>query len=177
MGKVKSTLDLVMEKTRNMKLGEAERLEQKRQEAKGLLMGLLQKYEDQHLQEENFQKKWAEIRTSYNLSDNQMLLEATLDRLDLQFDNRLFLHLLEKSCAIDTSAISALLKEFRAALQDRAQERSQKIKATLAKEHLISGPALVPNLEADPGWISTSQEVRRQFEALFRQAKEALKYN
>ena len=160
MGKVKSTLDLVMEKTRNMKLGEAERLEQKRQEAKGLLMGLLQKYEDQHLQEENFQKKWAEIRTSYNLSDNQ-----------------LFLHLLEKSCAIDTSAISALLKEFRAALQDRAQERSQKIKATLAKEHLISGPALVPNLEADPGWISTSQEVRRQFEALFRQAKEALKYN
>ncbi|MBW2432576.1 MAG: hypothetical protein JRF36_03165, partial [Deltaproteobacteria bacterium] len=47
MGEIKSTLDLVMEKTRNLNLSDEEKQDQKNKEIESRLNGLLQKFEDQ----------------------------------------------------------------------------------------------------------------------------------
>ena len=52
MGEIKSTLDLVMEKTRHLTLSQKEKDGQKQIEVNKRLKGLLQKYRDNLLREE-----------------------------------------------------------------------------------------------------------------------------
>ena len=52
MGEIKSTLDLVMEKTRHLTLSQKEKEEQKQIEVNKRLKGLLQKYQDNLLRKE-----------------------------------------------------------------------------------------------------------------------------
>ena len=47
MAEIKSTLDLVMEKTKNLSLSEEERQGQKNEEIESRIRGLLQKFNDQ----------------------------------------------------------------------------------------------------------------------------------
>jgi hypothetical protein len=46
MAEIKSTLDLVMEKTKNLNLSNAEKQDQKNKEMESRLRGLVQKYQD-----------------------------------------------------------------------------------------------------------------------------------
>ena len=47
MGEIKSTLDLVMEKTRHLSFSKAEREDQRKAELKSVLFGIVQKYQDE----------------------------------------------------------------------------------------------------------------------------------
>ena len=57
MGEIKSTLDLVMEKTRHLTLSQEEKEEQKHIEVDKRLKGLLQKYQDNLLKKEQLEKE------------------------------------------------------------------------------------------------------------------------
>ena len=52
MAEIKSTLDLVMEKTKNLSLSSEERQAQKNQEIESRIRGLLQKFKDRALNSE-----------------------------------------------------------------------------------------------------------------------------
>ena len=56
MGEIKSTLDLVMEKTRHLTLSREEKEEQKRVEVNKRLKGLVQKYQDNLLKKDRLEK-------------------------------------------------------------------------------------------------------------------------
>jgi hypothetical protein len=66
------------------------------------------------------------------------------------------------------------LYEFDEAFDAAARERSKILQAKLAEEHFISGPAVVPNLEADKAWREKVGEIHAQFEQLLNQAKTKL---
>ena len=46
MGEIKSTLDLVLEKTKNLNLSSEEKQEQKQKEVENRIKGMMQKYQD-----------------------------------------------------------------------------------------------------------------------------------
>ena len=46
MGEIKSTLDLVLEKTKNLTLSSEEKAEQKQKEIENRIKGMMQKYQD-----------------------------------------------------------------------------------------------------------------------------------
>ena len=62
MGEIKSTLDLVMEKTRHLTLSQEEKEDQKRIEVNKKLQGLLQKYQDNLLKKENLKKELNKLK-------------------------------------------------------------------------------------------------------------------
>ena len=68
MAEIKSTLDLVMEKTKNLSLSSEERQAQKSKEIESRLRGLLQKFKDQALSADKFKSEYQKLKKDYNLS-------------------------------------------------------------------------------------------------------------
>ena len=171
MGEIKSTLDLVLEKTKNLNLSDKEKRDQKDKELESRLRGLLQKYEDQRVTLDRFESEYEALRTEYNITEshNLALLNVVCARIELGRDNQALLDLLSRFTGLETRGIRSVLEEYNEATGASVEERSQNVKGKLAKTHFISGSAVVPNLETDQAWREEAAEIRAAFaEALDR---------
>jgi len=174
MSEIKSTLDLVMEKTRHLTLSQEEKDEQKRTEAKNRLNGLLQKYQDNLLRKENLEQELNSLKTTYGLNVDKMLAELLLNRLKLGRNNKLFLELLSEFCELDLKGLEAIFQKFREAVKSATEERVGQIKSDLAKKRFISGSAVVPNLERDKEWLSMLGRINGEFNQILNEERAAL---
>ncbi len=176
MGEIKSTLDLVMEKTKNLNLSNEEKQDQKNKEIESRLRGLLQKFQDQQITLERFKSEYQTLRRGYNLmgTPNEHLLKAVCNRIELGKDNQALFELLSQFADSNIEGITSILHEFDKAIDAAARERSKISKDKLAKEHFISGSAVVPNLKADKAWREKAREIRAKFEESLNQAKTKL---
>ena len=107
MGEIRSTLDLVLERTSHLNLSEAEREEQERAEAQKRLNGLLQKYQDRLLDEEGLAAEIERLRRTDHPQIDGMLKNEIAGRLDLDKDNAPFLTLLDQLCGIDPKPLAS----------------------------------------------------------------------
>ena len=171
MGEIKSTLDLVMEKTKNLSLSNEEKLEQKNEEIGSRIRGLLQKFKDQALSADNLKSEYQKLQSDYNLSTNAHLIKEICRQIELGKDNHVLFELLAWFKVMDIEGITSVLHEFDDVIKAAARERSKVLSDKLAEVHFISGPAVVPNLEADNAWREQVGEIRAKFEPLLNQAK------
>jgi len=176
MGEIKSTLDLVMEKTKNLNLSHEEKQDQKNKEIDSRLRGLLQKFQDQQITLERFKSEYQTLRKGHNLMEtqNEHLLKAVCGRIELGKDNQALFELLSQFAGANIEGVTSVLQEFDEAIDAAARERSKISKDKLAEEHFISGSAVVPNLEADKAWREKAREIRAKFEESLNQAKTKL---
>ena len=174
MGEIKSTLDLVMEKTRHLTLSQEEREKQKYIEVNKRLKGLMQKYQDNLLKKEHLEKELNSLSKTYDLMVNEMLSRMLLDSLKLGRKNESFLELLSKICGLDVSRLETVFHDFRDAVGFASEKRRIEIKADLAKKRFISGTAVVPNLETDNELIVTVKEIKDKFDQILVREKAAL---
>jgi hypothetical protein len=75
MGEIKSTLDLVMEKTKNLNLSNAEKEQQKNKEIKNRLRGLVQKFQDNILDTDNLRSEYQKLKKEYGLNNHRRNLQ------------------------------------------------------------------------------------------------------
>jgi hypothetical protein len=174
MGEIKSTLDLVMEKTRHLTLSQEEKDAQHRMDANKKLKGLLQKYQDNRFKKERLEKELDTLRKTYDFKIDEMLISLLLDGLKLDRSNELYLELLYEVCGIDVSRLESIFYNFQNTLKAAAARRIAEIKESLAKERFISGSAVVPHLDADAEWMATLQEINDAFEQELLREKDAL---
>ena len=174
MGEIKSTLDLVMEKTKNLSLSDEERQGQKNKEIESRIRGLLQKFNDQALSADKLGSEYRKLQKDYDLPGNAHLIEEICKQIELGKDNHAFFDLLALFKVTDIEGIISVLHEFDDVIDAAARERSKVLQAKLAEAHFISGPAVVPNLEADKAWQEQAGEIRAEFEPLLNQAKTKL---
>ncbi len=174
MGEIKSTLDLVMEKTKNLSLSFEERQAQKNQEIQSRIRGLLQKFKDQALNVDNLKAEYQKLQKDYDLSGNAPLIREICGQIELGVDNRTCLELLARLKVADSERVASVLHEFDEAIDAAAQEQSKILLDRLAKAHFISGSAVVPNLEADKAWQEKAGQIRAKFEPFLNQAKSKL---
>jgi len=174
MGEIKSTLDLVMEKTRHLTLSQKEKEGQKQIEVNKRLKGLLQKYQDNLLREEQLGQELESLRNTFDLNVKEMLLHILLDGLRLGSNNISLLELLSAICGLDVSGLEELFHDFQNTIEIAAQKRIEEVKATLAKKRLISGSAVVPNLEIDSEWQATVQGIKGKFDQILSREKNAM---
>ena len=174
MSEIKSTLDLVMEKTRHLTLSQEEKEAQKRIEVKNRLKGLLQKYQDNLLRKENLEKEFDSLKTTYDLNVDEMLADLLLNRLKLGRNNTLFLELLSEICGLKVKGLEAIFRKFREAVKSATEERVDQIKTDLSKKRFISGSAVVPNLESDREWLSMLGHIMDGFDQILNKEKAAL---
>ena len=113
MGEIKSTLDLVLEKTKNLTLSSEEKEEQKQKEIENRIKGMMQKYQDGMLSKNQLKTDYEILKKDYNMSlNNTMIIEIT-KRIEPDRDNQPLLEVLQECCAIDTAAIESIIAEIR----------------------------------------------------------------
>ena len=174
MGEIKSTLDLVLEKTRDLKLSDEEKREQNQKEIESRIKGLLQKYQDGLLTKNQLIQDYKDFQKDKNLPDEKVLIDEIINRLDPKQDNQFLLEILEEGCGLDVSSIQTVIDDHRAVYYQAARQRTAQLKEILADQHAISGSAVLPNLEADQNWQRQVQKMRSGLEDNLRQAKERL---
>jgi len=116
MGEIKSTLDLVMEKTKNLSLSAEERQAQKNQEIEKRIHGLLQKFKDQALNVDNFKAEYQKLQKDYDLSGNAPLIREICGQIELAADNHAWFELLAEFKVSDIEKLTSILQEFQTAL-------------------------------------------------------------
>ena len=173
MAEIKSTLDLVMERTKNLTLSSEEKQAQKDKEITNRIKGLVQKLQDGMLAAGQFDEVYGKLKKDAELPDNRLLAGEILTRLDPGQDNQILLAALEESCRIDMAPIRSIISDFRDAADRAARERSAKLKDDLVQNHFISGTAVLPNIEADEHWQQTAQDLQRQFQQRLRQVHDS----
>ena len=174
MGEIKSTLDLVMEKTKNLSLSSEEKAAQKNKEIRSRICGLLHKFKDRALNIDHFKVDYQKLQKDYDLSENAHLIEEICGRIELGEDNQAMFELLAEFKVSDIEGLISVLQEFQAALDTAAGQRREVLKDQLEKTHFVSGSAVVPNLENDDEWRKAAGEIRVEFEAVLNQAKTKL---
>ncbi len=174
MGEIKSTLDLVMEKTKNLSFSDEERLGQKNKEIESRIRGLLQKFNDQALSADKLKSEYQKLQKDYDLPENAPLVKEICRQIELGKDNDTLFELLARFKVTYIEGITSVLHEFDDVINTAARERSKVLQDKLAEAHFISGPAVVPNLEADKAWREQAGEIRTKFEPLLNQEKTKL---
>jgi len=160
MGEIKSTLDLVLEKTKNLTLSSEEKEEQKQKEIENRIKGMLQKYQDGMLSKSQLISDYEILKTDYNMLQNNTLIIEITQRIEPDRDNRPLLEILQECGAIDTAAIETIIENFRKAYRAASQNRIKRLKENLAQQYNISGSAVLPNLAADEQWRQEAREMR-----------------
>jgi hypothetical protein len=176
MAEIKSTLDLVMEKTKNLSLSAEERQEQKNKEIGSRIRGLLNKYQDKVLSFDQFNSEYRALEKEYGLTatGNEQLIKEIYNRIELGKDNQALFDLLAEFEVSDLEGLKSILRGFQNASDSAAGERRKTLKEQLAKRHLISGSAVAPNLEMDADWRKEAGKIRAKFGALLDEEKARL---
>ena len=174
MSEIKSTLDLVMEKTRHLTLSQEEKKAQKRIEVNKRLQGFLQKYQDNLLKKENLKNELDNLKITYDLNVDEMLTDLLLNSLRLGRDNTVFLELLNEIFGLNLSGLERIFHNFKDAVKSATKKRVGQIKTELSKNRFISGPAVVPNLEGDRNWLSMLGHIMDEFDQILNKEKAAL---
>ncbi len=174
MGEIKSTLDLVLEKTKHLSQSSAEKQAQVRKDIEMRINGLLQKYQDGVVSKAQLQRDFEALKTEFNLSENNIMANEVIDRLDPDLDNRVLLEVLEDCCHLDSGGIKGAINDHRDAYLTAAQSRMATLKEGLAQKYFISGSAVVPNLEADEQWRQEAREIHSGYEDQLNRVKDNL---
>jgi hypothetical protein len=174
MSEIKSTLDIVMEKTRHLTLSQEEKKAQKRIEVNKRLQGFLQKYQDNLLKKENLQKELDNLKIAYDFKVDETLADLLLNSLKLGRDNTVFLELLHEKFGLDLSVLETIFHNFKGAVKSATKKRVGQIKTDLYKNRVISGSAVVPNLEGDREWLSMLGPIMDEFDQILNKEKAVL---
>ena len=164
MGEIKSTLDLVLEKTRNLTLSSEEKEAQKRKEIENRIKGLLQKYQDGVLSKSRLKTDYEILKKDYSMPEDDALINEITGRLEPDRDNQPLLELMHECCSIETTDIETIIEDFRKAKLAAEEDRMERLKELLAQQHDISGSAVVPNLDTDEQWCRETRQMHAGFE-------------
>ncbi len=176
MGEIKSTLDLVMEKTKHLTLSKEERGEQRITELKGSLNGFIQKLQDKVLTQEQFKKEVNALEKSYaDLSVVDILRTVIIEKLDLGQDHMNLLVLLNEFCRVDIEKLNSIFEECKTKIQAANLKSKNNTIKFLAEKHSIFGSAIVPNLENDENLKKELKRIQSEYEKMLKKEKEAVK--
>ena len=174
MGEIKSTLDLVLEKTKHLSQSVEEKEAQIKKEITSRINGMLQKYADGLLSLAQLQRDYQALQAEYDLADDDRLAGEVTKRLDPGSDNLALFEVLEHVCRLDYSGIADVIRDYQAAYQAAAQNRIAALKEILAQKYSVAGSAVVPNLETDEHWHRESQAMASAIVQKIKREKERL---
>ena len=170
MGEIRSTLDIIMEKTKGLTMTEEEKREFKRKEMAGKVKGLFQKFLDNIIDLDRFKIEAAAVGEGHEDMFRRVSMQEAIERLEPEGDNEPILEILESTTGMDTGPIREFLTDFERKLEN---ERAVHEKALLKRleNKGISGSAIIPNLSADSQWCdhvsNLEQTFREEVESLF----------
>jgi hypothetical protein len=164
MAEIKSTLDIIMEKTRGLTMTEEEKAAMHDKKLAENSRGLVRKYLDGTISMERFKEEWGDLAKEQE-NARVILTRICMESTDPEADNGPLLAVLHQVAGADTGVVGEALERARADLEERRAEARERIRTALAGRG-ISGSAILPNLDADSQWKEVSSRVRQELHAL-----------
>jgi len=147
MAEIKSTIDLIMERTKNLSLSEEEKEAIRKREAEGKIHGWIQRYRDGVLTLRDLKKEYSAERKDYPGVDG-LFRSALLEQVEPAADNKAVLEMMEKVLKEKTEPILEEVNACREELLTVARERLDAEREALLQRG-VSGPAAIPNSARD----------------------------
>lgn len=161
MAEIKSTLDIIMEKTRGLTMTEEEKAVLREKEVERKARGLFQKYLDGAIPFEGFKKELDRLGAGREKA-LAILRSICIEMMDPNNENDRLCDLLREVAGVDGSHIERALANAGRDLETRRRESMERLRKALA-ESGISGSAVQPNLHADPQWKENLSQIRERF--------------
>ena len=164
MGEIRSTMDIIMEKTKNLSMTDEEKKAFKRQETEGKIKGLIQKYVDGQVGIEKLKEDIADLRIQDQEELQKTIRKEAIALIQPGESNAPLLEILSSVVDVDINPIMKLLDDFDSKVEHERAERERVLREELRKKG-IRGSAVMPNLDADEAWgkvQSETQDVLRQ---------------
>jgi hypothetical protein len=162
MGEIKSTLDIIMEKTKGLTLTEAEKKTFREKEVEGKVKGLLLKFIDGFMDLNHLKKEIAFIGEKDQRMAMEIVTKECLGRIDPATDNRLLFDILEHIAGVDVTLYQGRMSEYQKDLAREQGIREQGLRKRILEKG-ISGSAGRPNIHADQGWGRYVHDAREKF--------------
>lgn len=172
MGEIKSTLDLVMERTRHMTLSAEEKDRQTKADFDKRLQGLLLQYAEGALSTEALRARIAQLRETFKVIDRRVVVDALFRQIDPDGGNDRWLALVADIAPAAHDALQQALTTYRERRTGLKQQRAHRVLARLEREHHIRGPAVLPNLDTDQGYRQGLDDLRQEARAAINAAAE-----
>jgi hypothetical protein len=163
MGEIRSTLDIIMEKTKGLTLTEDEKKALRKKEVEGKVKGLLLKFIDGLMDLENLKTGITAIEEKDPGMAREIVIKDCLGRIDTESDNRLVFEILEHVARADIASFQKPLSKFHRDLDQEKRIREQKLGKKIVEKG-ISGSAVLPNIRADQEWIHYVQNAKEKFQ-------------
>jgi len=161
MAKIKSTLDLVMERTKDLSMTEEEKERLRRKEWTEKIRGWVQKLIDDKF-------TIAELSTSFKSEADaypglkDILKDELVGHIDPEKENDLIFHALEEVLGLDTTPLKELIREYHNRLDLMGHEHLERLRLELRNKGIF-GNAITPNLEHNEAWIALLKKLREEF--------------
>jgi uncharacterized protein (UPF0335 family) len=162
MGEIRSTLDIIMEKAKDVQVTEEDRAAFARREMEGKIRGLVQRCLDGIMDAERLRSEMEALGEDRREIAVQALRTECLKRMALDGDNRSLMDLLGRVAGFDTKPVAELLSRYRRDREAKRADREAVLREQLTHQG-ISGSAVVPNFMADPQWIRDAAEASERF--------------
>jgi ribosomal 50S subunit-associated protein YjgA (DUF615 family) len=163
MGEIRSTLDIIMEKTKGLTMSEKEKKAFKEQEMEGKVRGVIQKFLDEIFNMDQLKAEVAGLVEKGGDMVKRLIREESVSRIKLEGDNEALLRVLEEFTGSDVESLRQVLKEFHRRLEQEKEAREKELRKELEKQG-ISGSAVLPNIYADPEWSRYVSEIKEEFQ-------------
>lgn len=161
MSEVKSTLQLVLEKTRNMTLSEEEKQEQAIREFREKLNGLLHEYLEGLASLDQFRNQFSSLEAVPGSRPEEVLAEEVVRRMEVHEDHEKLMEVLARLCGTRLDRVESLLLDHRNRLRDLQKERKAQLQRELKDRFQVHGTAIRPNLAADSQWAQSLSQARK----------------
>ncbi len=158
MAEIKSTLDLIMEKTKGLTMTEEEKEAFRKKEVLGQVKGFLLKFFEGQVNIDRLKKDMASFEGKRGETAKEAIIKECLDRMDPELDNKRLFEALEHVAGVDPGPIRETLREFHQDLGRQIIDHEKRLWVDLEKRG-ISGTAVMPNINADPTWLQHRSEM------------------
>ncbi len=162
MGEIRSTLDIIMEKTKGLTMNEEEKRELKRRELSGKARGFVQKYIDGIIDLDRIESEVAGAGEGEKEMLRRAMIEETVGRIVPGQDNEAVLSILDKTTGVHILPVRKIIADFESRMQEE-KKRRENAYMTKLKEKGIWGSAVIPNMEADPHWKHFLADIKEEF--------------
>ena len=168
MGEIKSTLDIIMEKTKGLTMSAEEKSAYQKKESEDRARGFFQKYVEGIFDSARMKAELQSLDESERAVAIAFIRAACLERIQPGRDNSRLLDLLQDVVGLATGPIHEVLREYE---DDALEQRKNRVRELLQhlKKSGISGSAVIANVEADAAWKQYMAAARSRFQAELRE--------
>lgn len=163
MGEIKSTIDLVLEKTRDLTLSSEDKDKLAQKELEKKIQGLISRYLDQLIPMSRLAQEMERMAGTEKDLSVRLLKRHLLAHLDFARDNSNILSALEEVAGVDTASLANLQEEYQSEKEEAKKGITEKSLERL-QERGVSGSAVVPNLGKDPDWTQFLEGLHKRYQ-------------